>query len=155
MSVSLSQEMCIAHGPQLMVHTVRTQSISPLGSFQVSLLHLCPPGCTGIFLLFSDLIRHRKFCWRLYPPWCFMQKSLPQTLAPSPVIQFCQKIVHLSSVQLNVVKPTWGLPPTQGPCSESRYTAPHLLPLTVSTFTVSPPHLPSPHGLENPSSHLR
>lgn len=155
MSVSLNQEMCIAHGPQLMVRTVQTQSTSPLGSFQVSLLRLCPPGCTGIFLLFSDLISHRKYCWRLCPPWRFMQKSLLQSSAPSPMIQFRQKTVHLSSGHLNVMSPIWGSPPTQGPCSGSRYTAPHLLPRTMSTFTVSPPHLPSHHGLENPSSHLR
>lgn len=144
MSVSLSQEMCIARGPQLMVHTSRIQSISPLGSFQVSLLHLCPPGCTGIFLLLSDLIRHRKFCWRLYPHWRFMQQSLLQSLAPSPVMQFCQKIVHLSSVQLNVIKPAWGLPPAPGLKLRKQVHRPPTSSPKMSTFTVSPPHLPSP-----------
>lgn len=72
-----SKRRTLPCGVQLMVHIDWVQFIP------ASACYMCaPPGCTGFFLLFSDLIRHRKSSWRLCPPGISCSHFFSRILLP-------------------------------------------------------------------------
>lgn len=150
-----SKRYALSCGLQSMVHTGWIQSIPSLGSFQVSLLHPCPSRM------------HRKLSALLRPH--LAQEILLEALS---TLAFHVAISSLGSCSLpsDIVLPEKSTLVPSTPASQrtslgfATYprahaleagTAPHLLPVKISTFTVLPPCLPSPYELGNPFSHLR